>query len=99
MTDDFTVEVTTAPPVNGDWSELRDLMDQVPGTLLIEDLEEPVVQFPISGYTDLLALSEVRSLVVSMGIEYTSLRIYPAENPEDYGLSALDDADMDASSS
>lgn len=98
MTDDFTVEITAAPVLNDNWDAIHDLMDQVPGTILITDPEEPVLQFPVRGFTDLLALSEMRSLVVSMGVEYTALRVYRAEDPEDYGLSVFEDADVDISS-
>jgi hypothetical protein len=38
-----TVEVTTDPVANRDWSRLRRVLDTVPGTILLEDPAEPTL--------------------------------------------------------
>lgn len=45
---DFTVEVVLAPVADDDgWTKLRDMLDLLPGTLLIEDAGEPMLIFPV----------------------------------------------------
>jgi hypothetical protein len=43
----YSVEVTLPPVKDGDWSGLRRMTDVVPGTILLEDPEQPALIFPV----------------------------------------------------
>jgi len=75
----FTVEVTTAPVLNGDWELLRSVLDLVPGTLLIEDAEEPVLIFPVEAHDPMQAALFVDGVTKLTKITLISGRV--AETP------------------
>jgi hypothetical protein len=43
----YTVEVTTAPVPDGDFSTYYHAIDAVPGTVVIEDAEVPLLIVPV----------------------------------------------------
>jgi hypothetical protein len=43
----YNVEAITAPVRNGDFDKLRDTIDVIPGTILVEDPDEPTLIFPV----------------------------------------------------
>lgn len=86
----FTVETVMAPVENDDWSALRELTDIVPGTVLIEDPEEPMLIFPVhaeSMSTAAVFIQGVISVVrqeIKWGRAYrTELHYADAEDMED----------------
>lgn len=84
---EFTVEATTRAVTDGDWSRLRSVIDLVPGTLLIEDAEEPMLVFPVQAESQGRAFLFVDGILKLVGLEPVSGRIGEAEIDVD------DDAD------
>lgn len=59
----FTVEVTLTPvTVDEDWDRLRRVLDIVPGTILLEDADQPVLVFAVEAAEPLRALMFVDGL-------------------------------------
>lgn len=77
----FTVEATTTPVIDGDWSVLRAVLEAVPGAILLEDAEEPQLLIPVDAESPMRAATFVDGLSTLMGFEVVSGSIY--ETPED----------------
>lgn len=81
----FTVDIITAPITDGRWSDLRAVLDTVPGSALIEDPEEPRLMIPIDADSPMKAATFVEG--ISQVIGFTILRGNIYETPEiDYAL-------------
>lgn len=76
---EFTVEATTQAVTDGDWSRLRSVIDLVPGTLLIEDAEEPMLVFPVQAESQGKAYLFVDGILKLVGLEPVTGRISEAE--------------------
>lgn len=48
----YNVEAIMAPVVNDEWDQLRDLIDVIPGTILVEDPDAPLLVFPVDDVED-----------------------------------------------
>jgi len=77
---EFTVEATMRAVTDGDWSRLRSVIDLVPGTLLIEDAEEPMLVFPVQAESQGKAFLFVDGILKIVGLEPVSGSI--SETPE-----------------
>ena len=82
----FTVEVVTAAVTDGDWSCLRRLLDVVPGTLLLEDPDEPTLIFPVDAVSPSRAFLFVEGVTKLADVTVLSSRIYPTPGAEDLGV-------------
>lgn len=76
---DFTVETVMAPVVNDDWSTLRSMTDVVPGTLLLEDSQEPTLIFPVEADTLSQAAALVQGVASVAGLSIKWGRAYRTE--------------------
>jgi len=47
----YTVEVVTRPVEDDNWTRLREVTDHLPGTILLEDAEEPTFIIPVDAPT------------------------------------------------
>jgi hypothetical protein len=68
----FTVDVTTAPVADGDWTVLHAAIDAVPGAFLVADAEEPHIVFPVDADSPLKAATFVEGLSQVVGFEVVS---------------------------
>lgn len=92
---DFTVEVTTRPITESDWNVHRSVLDAVPGTVLIEDPEEPILYIPVEADDPMKAAKFVEGLAKLTGLKLKSGKISPVTpDPELEGLFDDDDADV-----
>lgn len=73
----FTVELTVDPVGNDGWGLLRDVVDLVPGTLLIEDPEEPVLMVPVDAEDAMKAALFCDGLATLVGFTVRSGVIRP----------------------
>lgn len=80
---EFTVEVVTKPVVADDWSTLRSITDIIPGTLLIEDAQEPTLVIPVEAETLQSAAVFVQGVMTVVGLDVQWGRAYRTE-PCDY---------------
>ncbi|MFC0248742.1 hypothetical protein ACFFIO_09535 [Citricoccus parietis] len=87
---EYTLEVTTAPVINGDWSVLRNVLDMVPGSILIEDPEEPMLVVPVTAANPMKAAKFMDGLSTLMGFSLVSGNITPTPTAEELGIE-LDD--------
>ena len=78
---EYTVEETTAPVTGGEWDGLRHVLDLVPGAMLIEDPEEPLLIVPVEADEPAKALLFVDGLAKLLGIELRTGRFCPT--PQD----------------
>lgn len=83
----FTVEITTTAPKDG-WAIHRRVLDTVPGTLLIEDVEEPMLILPVEADDPMSAARFVDGVCKLMDLTPMSGSIYEApaadfDAPED----------------
>jgi hypothetical protein len=77
----FTVEAVTKPV--GDeagWSQLRRVTDMVPGTLLIEDADEPTLVLPVTASSPGRAALFVEGVLNVVGVEFISGTIERVED-------------------
>ncbi len=74
---DWTVEATVTAVTDGDWSELHRVIDLVPGTLLVEDPDEPVLVFPVQADSATLALLFVDGIAKLVGLVIRSGSVVP----------------------
>jgi hypothetical protein len=88
---DFTVEATVAAVTDGDWSELRRVIDLVPGTLLIEDAEEPVLIFPVQADSPTRALLFVDGVAKLVGLVICAGTVYPTPDVDYETPAEVDD--------
>ena len=62
------------------WEEARDLIDVIPGTILVEDPDEPLLIFPVDARDDYAAFSLVDGFLRLRGVEPLKGRICLIEN-------------------
>jgi hypothetical protein len=74
----FSVDVTNAPVVDGDWTVLHAAIDAVPGAFLVADAEEPHIIFPVDADSPLKAATFVEGLSQVVGFEVVSGSIHLA---------------------
>lgn len=74
----YTVEVTTEPVVDHGWAVLRRIVDLVPGTLLIEDAEAPVLVVPVDSESPMRAALFVDGITKLTQLVVVSGKVYPA---------------------
>lgn len=77
---DWTVEVTT-PAVTSDdegWAPLRRVLETVPGTILLEDPDEPTLIFPVTADSPMKAGMFVDGIARLMNLTLLNGKIYPA---------------------
>lgn len=79
---DFTVETVMAPVVNDDWDELRNMTDVMPGTLLLEDPEQPMLIFQVEADTLSKATALVQGVTSVAKLEIVWGRAYLTEFDE-----------------
>lgn len=92
----FTVEAVMKPVVDGDWTNLREATDQLPGTILIEDPDEPMLIIPVDADSQRSAALFVQGAMTVLGLEIVWGRAYRTERcsvayHDDCGESAEDD--------
>ena len=90
---DFTVEVTLAPVPEGKWTRLREVLDLVPGTVLIEAPESPVLIFPVRADDPMRAAMFVDGLSKLIPFEVRSGTISPLPE-EDFESCDAAEADI-----
>lgn len=73
----FTVEVVVPPVLNDDWGRLREMTDVIPGTLLLEDPEAPMLIFPVDADGHQQAASFVDGVCTVAEIRLVSGCVYP----------------------
>lgn len=78
---ELSVEVTTAPVGDDGWTCLREVLEAVPGSLLIEDAKAPVVILPVTAPDATSASSFVQGLFSLKGLKIVQGKIGPA--PDD----------------
>lgn len=76
---DYTVEMTTVPVLDDDWSRFYELLDMFPGTILLEDPIEPSLIFSVRGDQDEHVYSFVRLVATIAGITYTKISVALAD--------------------
>lgn len=86
---DFTVEATVQAVDDGDWSQLHRILELVPGTILIEAVEEPLLIFPVQADSPMKAMLFVDGIAKLVGISIVSGAVNPApevdyETDEDF---------------
>lgn len=75
----FTVEAVTAPVADeAGWDTLRSLLDTVPGTVLIEDADEPMLIFCVDAASPLRAIQFVEGIRKIADIEIIRGEVYEA---------------------
>jgi hypothetical protein len=74
---EFTVEVTARAVEQGSFSALRRALETVPGTILLEDAESPVLLFPVQAPNAMQAARFVGGVAKLLGLEFAEGRIYP----------------------
>jgi hypothetical protein len=80
----FTVEATSKPvhEVNG-WFPLRRVTDLVPGTLLLEDADEPMFVMPVVASSPARAILFVDGVLKLVGVELVSAALRAVEDEDD----------------
>jgi hypothetical protein len=79
----FTVEAITKPVYDeAGWFPLRRVTDLVPGTLLIEDAEVPMLILPVNASSPSRAALFVEGVLKVVGIEFVSGTIRPVEDDD-----------------
>ena len=69
----FTVEAVTKPVHDeSGWFPLRRVTDLVPGTLLIEDPDEPMLVLPVNASSPSRAALFVEGVLQVVGVEFVS---------------------------
>lgn len=89
----FTVEATMSPVQDGDWDPLYHVLDVVPGTLLLENPEHPVLIIPVDAEEPMKAGLFVDGLAKLLDLTIVSGQIYPAPDDE-FDFEDEDDAEM-----
>ena len=77
----FTVEATTIPVTDGNWAVFYELLNDIPGSMLIEDPEQPTVIIPTDCELPDRAFAFVSGLATVTGLTLVEARAY--ETPED----------------
>lgn len=86
----FTVEIVLPPVVDGDWARLHALVDVAPGTILIEDPDEPVLIFPVDEDSPQQAASFIEGVSNAACFSFVRGTVYEAP-AVDFDLSEEDD--------
>lgn len=86
---ELTAEVTVAAVVNDDWTCLREVLDVVHGSLLIEDPDAPVLMMPVTAKSASAAQNFVEGILGLKGIAIVKGRIDRAP-ADDYELGDAD---------
>ena len=80
----YNVEAILRPIADDEsWDEVRDLIDVIPGTLLVEDPDGPLLIFPVDARDDYAAFSLVDGFLRLRGVEPLKGRICLIENAKD----------------
>lgn len=72
----YTVEVTTAPVTDDNWTVLESALDTVPGTILLRDAEMPALLFPVEEENPMRAAMFVDGVSRLIGFTITACEIY-----------------------
>ncbi|OBF79873.1 hypothetical protein A5791_10335 [Mycobacterium sp. 852002-51163_SCH5372311] len=84
MMNAYNVEAILGPVADeGSWDEIRDLIDVIPGTILVEDPDAPLLIFPVDARDDYAAFSLVDGFLRLRGVEPLKGRICLVENGSD----------------
>lgn len=79
----FTIEAITKPVHDeAGWLPLRRVTDMVPGTLLIEDGDEPMLILPVTASSPGRAAMFVEGVLKVVGVEFVSGAIQQVEDDE-----------------
>lgn len=82
----FTVEIVMAPVQGNDWTELRRVTDVLPGTILLEDPEEPMLIIPVDADSQRSAAIFVQGAMSVLGHDVKWGRAYRTERCDlDFG--------------
>lgn len=76
----YTVEVRTAPVA--DWALHYQAIDAVPGTILLEDPEDPTLMIPVDAESPLKAAQFVQGLATLIGLTIRGATIYPTPDED-----------------
>ncbi len=76
---EHTVEIVLAPVVDGHWRKLRDAVDTIPGTILLEDSEEPMLIIPVDASSPRTAAIFVQGVMTVLGLDIQWGRSYRTE--------------------
>lgn len=79
----YNVEAVMAPIADDKWDDLRELIDVFPGTILIEDPEEPMLIIPVDAASDTAAFNLVDGLLRLRNSVPVRGRICLIENGDD----------------
>lgn len=80
----YTVEVTTPPVEDGDWTVLLTALDTVPGTVLLRDEESPSLLIPVDATSPMRAAMFVDGLSKVLGFQVLSGEIYETPDADEY---------------
>lgn len=78
-----------------DWDDLRDLIDIIPGTILIEDPDAPLLIFPVDAPDDYAAFSLIDGVLRLRGFQPERGRIYKIKSG-DHSVDHVDDCTSNA---
>jgi hypothetical protein len=87
----LTVEATTIPVSNGDWTMFYEVLSDIPGSMLIEDPEQPTLVIPTDCDAPDRAFAFVSGLATVTGLTLVEAKAY--ETPEDDSDLPENDAD------
>ncbi|GAA1877727.1 hypothetical protein GCM10009836_68900 [Pseudonocardia ailaonensis] len=87
---EFTVEATVPAVADDEWSDLLRVLDLVPGTLLLQDAEEPTLIFPVTADSPTKAMLFVDGISKLVGLTLESVLVRPTPD-EDFDLDDYDD--------
>jgi hypothetical protein len=80
----FTVEAITQPVHDeNSWLPLRRVTDLVPGTILLEDPDEPMLVMPVTASTPVRAALFVEGILKLVGVAFVSAAIRRVDDAED----------------
>lgn len=80
----FTVEAVTKPVHDeAGWLPLRRITDLVPGTVLIEDGDEPMLVLPVVSSSATRAALFVEGILKLVGVEFVSGSMRPSDDDDD----------------
>ena len=77
----FTVEATTIPVTDDNWTTFYEVLSDIPGSMLIEDPEQPTLVIPTDCDAPDRAFAFVSGLATVTGLTLVEAKAY--ETPED----------------